>query len=317
MTTITRRLAEAAAFVALALPAAAAELSLPTGAQRTAEVARDAGSYRMPTGPWADGFLPTETLEGRVTRDGWRIDGQGLTTLQILAPMRAALEEQGYEIVFECEAWTCGGFDFRFATEILAAPAIYVDIADYRFVSAKTPDGSAAVSLLVSRSDSAAYVQIIRVGQAAEAAQTRADAARPAPAAAPAPVPADPGDIASSLEIAGHAVLGDLTFESGSASLGEGPYASLDALAAYLAANPSRQIMFVGHTDATGSLDGNIALSRRRAQSVVTYMTGTLGTDAGQLSAQGVGYLSPVASSLTQEGRDRNRRVEAVLISTE
>jgi OOP family OmpA-OmpF porin len=33
--------------------------------------------------------------------------------------------------------------------------------------------------------------------------------------------------------------------------------------------------------------------------------------------ADGVGFLAPRASNLTEEGRNANRRVEAVLISTE
>jgi len=35
-----------------------------------------------------------------------------------------------------------------------------------------------------------------------------------------------------------------------------------------------------------------------------------------QLDAQGMGYLSPIANNLTQEGRDANRRVEVIVTST-
>ena len=41
------------------------------------------------------------------------------------------------------------------------------------------------------------------------------------------------------------------------------------------------------------------------------------GIPAGQLGAQGAGYLSPVASNLTPEGREENRRIEAILLPPE
>jgi OOP family OmpA-OmpF porin len=111
-------------------------------------------------------------------------------------------------------------------------------------------------------------------------------------------------------------VLADLDFASGSASLGEGPIQSLDDVVAYLTTNPTRQITFVGHTDATGSLEANIALSRRRAEAAMAYVT-SRGVAQSQVAADGVGFLSPRATNLTAEGREANRRVEAVLISVE
>ena len=35
---------------------------------------------------------------------------------------------------------------------------------------------------------------------------------------------------------------------------------------------------------------------------------------AGQLEAEGMGYLSPLATNLTAEGRERNRRVEVIFL---
>ena len=110
-------------------------------------------------------------------------------------------------------------------------------------------------------------------------------------------------------------MLADLEFETGSADLGAGPYASLDDLATWLATNPSARIVLVGHTDAVGSLDANTSLSRRRATSVAERLVARFGTDPAQLQSAGAGYLSPVASNLTPEGRATNRRVEVVLLS--
>ena len=37
--------------------------------------------------------------------------------------------------------------------------------------------------------------------------------------------------------------------------------------------------------------------------------------DPARLEGEGMGYLAPVGSNLTPEGREANRRVEAVLLS--
>jgi len=72
----------------------------------------------------------------------------------------------------------------------------------------------------------------------------------------------------------------------------------------------------VGHTDNSGSLAANVALSKDRAAAVRKRLIEKLGVPAEQLTAEGAGWLSPRTSNLTPEGREKNRRVEAVLAST-
>ncbi|WP_425099850.1 OmpA family protein [Tropicibacter sp. S64] len=311
--TITRRLADLAVCL-LAGAAQAQDLSLPAGASLTREVTQEAGAYDLPIAPWtADGGLPTRRIEGAVTAQSWRIEGSGLTPLQLIAPLRDQLTGAGYEIVLDCLARACGGFDFRFDTLVLPAPQMFVDLTDYIAVSAVSETGG-AVSLIASRDATSAYLQIIRAGTGG---QTRANGAPVRPAVSQSPGTAETGDVVTRLETAGHAILHDMVFQTGSSSLGDGTVPSLDTIAAYLKANPARTVLFVGHTDAIGSLAGNQALSRKRAASAVTYLRQRHGIPESQIGAEGVGYLSPVASNLTSEGREANRRVEAVLISTE
>ncbi len=320
MTTITRGLGKAVALALLAAPAAAQELRLPAGAERSVQQVADPGRYAVPTGVWTlDAGLPTQIVEGRVVREAWTFSGSGLTPTQIIAPLRDQLAEAGYDIALDCAARDCGGFDFRFGTEVLPAPQMYVDLTAFRFVSAIKEDG-AVVTLLASRGRQSGFLQIVRAGHNADEALQIDTGGAPLVARNPVATtttatPTQTGLIAT-LEAQGHAVLLDLVFGSGSADLGDGPITSLDMLADYLTANPTREIVFVGHTDATGSLAANQALSKRRAQSAVDYLRAA-GVPAGQISADGVGYLSPLSSNLTEAGRDANRRVEAVLISTE
>ncbi|WP_353474698.1 OmpA family protein [Salipiger sp. H15] len=319
MTSTTRRRAErllsglAAALLA-AVPAQAFDLALPGTARLAEEYITDPGSYAVPIAPWneMEGLL-TRTVEGHIQRQAWRIDATGMTVLQIMDPLRAQLEEAGWTVLLDCSARDCGGFDFRFAAEVMRGPAMYVDISAFRFLSARSPEGD-FLTLLVSRSAATGYVQVIRTSPGIPAEQAPAPGTAPADGSAPATVTATPtADIVRRLEAEGHAVLKDLAFASGADELAPGDVASLDELAAYLAADPARRVLFVGHTDATGSAAANVEISRRRARAALSYLE-RKGVPGSQMEADGAGYLAPVASNLSVEGREENRRVEVVLL---
>ena len=300
----------------LASPAAALELTLPATARLTVERNTAPDRYAAPVGVFDGGAVPTVLVEGDVRRAAWRLEAPGLTPLQVMRPLREQVEAAGYDVVLDCAAAECGGFDFRFATEVLPGPNMYVNLRAFHMLTARKGEDE-VVTLLTSTSASSAYVQIIRAG-AGEAGVT---ATLPAPdpgeeAAAPVVVSVS-GDLATELVARGHVVLGDLDFGSGSAELGPGPFASLSALAAYLAAAPGVRIGLVGHTDSVGSLEANVQLSRRRAQAVRARLIEAHGVEGGRMEAQGMGYLAPVASNLEPAGRDANRRVEAILLSAE
>jgi OOP family OmpA-OmpF porin len=295
----------------LPLQAAALTLDMPSNASLTAQDVSAQGSYDMPTGAWALEGTPILTGTGEVRMQAWRIDAPGVTTLQLLKPLQDQLIADGFEVLFACTDDACGGFDFRFETTVLPAPAMHVDLGDYRYVAARK-DGGELVSLIASRSASAGFVQVTRVGTAENTPVAAADA--PALRATAATIT---GDLARDLERQGSFILGDLAFQTGSAQLGEGTFASLQDLADYLIANPTRTVALVGHTDAVGSLDGNIALSKRRAGSVLERLVTVYDIPRRQLEAEGMGYLSPVASNLTEDGRTANRRVEVIVTSTE
>lgn len=303
------RTALALSLVLLSPPLHAQVLDFPGNARVVFDQTSDPDRYLLPTGPWA-GSLPTEAVEGAVTRQAWRIDAGGLSVLQVVAPLRQQLEQAGFEVIFECGTQECGGFDFRFATEVLPAPDMYVDLGDFRFLSARREDE--ALGLLASTTSREAFVQVIRAAPsgAAPVAQVSGPAVREV-------APRNLGDFGARLEADGRAILSDLSFDTGSAQLGEGSYASLRVLAEYLDANQGRRVALVGHTDAEGSLDGNITLSRRRAGSVLERLVSDYGARRAQLDAQGMGYLAPIATNLTPEGREANRRVEVIIVSTE
>ena len=311
-----RRAAALAALGLLAGPAAAVELVLPPGAERTLAASSPFDGHAVAAAPFDSETVPVETAEGAVDRQVWRADGRGATVLAVLAPIREQLVADGWTVTFECEARACGGFDFRFALDVAPAPAMFVDLADYRYLAAA--HGDARLDVLVSRSGEVVYVQatVVRPGAAATPPAAPAPVARMSTSDAPArPDPADPAAIAEALDRRGRAVLGDLAFPTGSATLPDADAPSLAALAAWLAAHPRARIALVGHTDAEGTTEANLALSRRRAEAVRDRLVARHGIDPTRTEARGVASFAPVAANDTPAGRNANRRVEAVVRS--
>ncbi|MCI2395509.1 OmpA family protein [Aliiroseovarius sp. N1F302] len=288
-------------------------LDLPTGAKLRAEQAQNMARVGLAVARFDGETVPTIATEGQVIRQVWKVDGTSQTSFQILIALREQLLEQGFDILLQCQSVSCGGFDFRFEVGHFKAPDIFVDLGDYHYLSARKDDHF--ISLLVSRSYEDAFIELLQVDPAGSTGESAS--AKPAPAA-PTEARAQPvGPIGITLETTGRAVLKGLTFTTGSSDLADDDVPVLAELAKYLAQNPNRQIGLVGHTDAVGGLDGNVNLSRKRATSVKNSLVELYGADPAQLSAHGVGFLLPRASNLTDEGRKLNRRVEAVLISTE
>ncbi|MGB3278600.1 MAG: OmpA family protein [Pseudorhodobacter sp.] len=325
----------ASAALAIGLWASAAAsaftLEFPGPATPTAKPAAARGSYAMPVGRWTKDGIPARVIDGLVERSAWQIDTPKLSSLDLMQPLRAQLVVAGFKPVFDCETQGCGGFDFRFAIDVLPEPQMHVDLGDFRFFTAerKTQAGVEAVGLLVSRSASMGFVQLTRVveggGLPLFAATNKADEGLALPledgttaagVKRPALLPVPDAAIAR-LVNTGAVVLEGLDFGSGSTDLTEGRYASLAALAEWLTENPDKSVVLVGHTDASGGLDGNIVISKRRAASVRRRLIEAYGIPSAQIEAQGVGYLSPIDTNLTEEGRQKNRRVEAILTSTQ
>jgi outer membrane protein OmpA-like peptidoglycan-associated protein len=105
---------------------------------------------------------------------------------------------------------------------------------------------------------------------------------------------------------------GNITFDVNRAEVKAGFYPVLNSVGLVLKEYPKTLIDVNGHTDSTGSVDYNMDLSVRRAQSVAAYLEnqGVLHT---RVFVQGFGPHYPVADNGTDAGRSQNRRVELVL----
>jgi outer membrane protein OmpA-like peptidoglycan-associated protein len=110
----------------------------------------------------------------------------------------------------------------------------------------------------------------------------------------------------------GRIALYGLYFDVGRAEVKPESRPQLEEMAKLLNSDKSLKVAIVGHTDNQGTVDGNVALSQRRAEAVVAMLISSYKIDGGRLRARGVASFAPVASNRTESGRAKNRRVELV-----
>jgi len=114
-------------------------------------------------------------------------------------------------------------------------------------------------------------------------------------------------------------MLDRVLFDSGKAELKTSSYEILDKVARILNNDlPGKEIGVEGHTDSQpikySKWKSNWELSATRALSVLHYFVDERGIDPERLSARGYGPYKPVATDETLEGRQKNRRVEIIIL---
>jgi OmpA-OmpF porin, OOP family len=107
-------------------------------------------------------------------------------------------------------------------------------------------------------------------------------------------------------------VLNNIFFETGTASLEAASMAEITRLATLLKENADIAIAIHGHTDDVGSDANNMTLSSMRAQAVKGALE-SMGISPSRLSSNGFGETLPVADNTSEQGRQKNRRVEFVI----
>jgi len=104
--------------------------------------------------------------------------------------------------------------------------------------------------------------------------------------------------------------LNNVFFESGKSTLKQESFDELDMLASIMnGTHKNIKIEISGHTDNVGSESSNLALSRNRARSVMNYLLQKK-VAYSRMKSLGFGSTKPVATNDTEEGRQKNRRVE-------
>jgi outer membrane protein OmpA-like peptidoglycan-associated protein len=105
-------------------------------------------------------------------------------------------------------------------------------------------------------------------------------------------------------------VLDDIYFDSGKTVLRPQSFPRLESIVEYMTHKKTARIEISGHTDNVGKPKTNKALSLKRAQACRDYLIAK-GIDAGRIVAVGYGDERPIAPNDTEDGRQKNRRIEA------
>jgi len=103
-------------------------------------------------------------------------------------------------------------------------------------------------------------------------------------------------------------------FDFDSATLGPEARSELAGIAADLRTHANYMAVLVGYTDSTGGEEYNAGLAQRRAAAVQRQLAADLGTEIVRVAYVGLGEIQPVAENDTKAGRERNRRVEVIVV---
>ena len=107
--------------------------------------------------------------------------------------------------------------------------------------------------------------------------------------------------------------MSDLLFAFDKADLTNDLKTALAKIAGILSVYKKCTVLVEGHTDNIGTAEYNKDLSTRRASNVKDFLVAQ-GVETGRLTSTGYGFTTPVATNRTKEGRQKNRRVDLVVI---
>ncbi|GGF26957.1 OmpA family protein [Echinicola rosea] len=109
-------------------------------------------------------------------------------------------------------------------------------------------------------------------------------------------------------------VLQEVLFMKGTADLADqNSLTYIDQLVDFMKENPSKKIRLEGHTDNVGNAALNKQLSMERASAIRDYMVDH-GIQFERIMLRGMGGSEPIADNGSTEGREKNRRVEMVIL---
>jgi OOP family OmpA-OmpF porin len=103
----------------------------------------------------------------------------------------------------------------------------------------------------------------------------------------------------------------NILFDTGKSTIKKESLEIVDQIYEMLKTNPSLKVSIEGHTDNTGTPEGNKTLSENRAKAVMEVLVAK-GIDKSRLSYKGWGQEKPVSDNRTEEGKAKNRRVEII-----
>jgi OOP family OmpA-OmpF porin len=108
----------------------------------------------------------------------------------------------------------------------------------------------------------------------------------------------------------------NVEFDTAKAVVKKKYHNDIKKVADFIKGHPGTTAVIEGYTDNVDKFnnpENNIKLSQARADSVRQYLIDNFGIDASSITAVGYGPDKPIASNDTKKGREKNRRVQAVI----
>lgn len=247
------------------------------------------------------------TVEGKVTRIGYRIDGSH-SVLEISRNYEQALAAGKFQIVYSCKSRTCGE---EFSEVVInsgrvmppAFPATFQDDQQRAYLAKRSgPDG-----------DTWAFIYVMDDTSSNKANYVYQEIVEPKPMATGQVQVLDAKSMQNALASEGKVALYGIYFDTDKANIKVESKAELAEMAALLNGNPKLRVYVVGHTDNQGQFAHNLELSQHRAEAVVKALSTDYKVPVTRMTAKSVASLAPVASNDDDAGRAKNRRVELVV----
>lgn len=105
----------------------------------------------------------------------------------------------------------------------------------------------------------------------------------------------------------------DVLFDFDSAQIKADSHQKLKALADFMTQNPDAKVLLESHTDSKGDANYNLNLSQARANSVKDSLVTNYGIQGSRITTKGYGETQPIDTNDTEAGRQKNRRVVAII----
>jgi OOP family OmpA-OmpF porin len=268
-----------------------------------------------------------KSLEGPYTRLVYLLPANR-SPLEVLRNYQQEIKSKGGRILFECKAEECGGDSTRgssggggdMSIAMYLFPenrvkdeafsngscAVTSKIADQHYASAEIPSDDTHVSVLTYSLRDELYckafndrtIAIVDIVEGKPREQKM--------------VTVKAEDMAQQISSTGSVALYGIYFDFSKAAIKPESNSTLEEIARLLRNASGLKVLVVGHTDNVGGFATNLELSQRRAVAVVDALVSEYQINRNRLTPIGVSFASPIASNKTEEGRQKNRRVQLV-----
>ncbi len=239
-------------------------------------------------------------FEGEVTRIRYTAP-EGRSALEVHRNYKIALQDAGFEIVYECIGDDAQCREVVDSDAPLGYGHVFRRGSDRNYLLARLAGSAGDIYVAVHtarRHGETCNLLLIVEEKPMETGKVR--------------VQIDAEAMARDIDEKGSVRIYGIYFDTDEATIQEKSEPVLIEIGTLLEQNPELKLRVVGHTDAVGNLEYNMDLSQRRAEAVVEFLTSEEGISPDRLIPHGVGSLAPVAGNETEEDRALNRRVELI-----